>query len=140
MKRMLVILLVLAFVFSMSATALAVEDIKEEAGSDIGLMYTYINYATCSININSSGRADMAATFDCYSSVQKTRISARLQQYDGGWKTVNSWVKEANSDYVAWSQSYYVAKGYQYRLYCFYYAYIGGTVVEGTTLTHYDTY
>ena len=140
MKRALLLLCVCLILMVVPGTALA--DSSQSVSEDprVSLRYTYINYVAQSLDISAAGNASMAAEMQCTATIDKTRISAYLQRYSGGWESIAHWSKTSYSDECSWSQSYYVTSGYSYRLYVYYYAYIDDSVVESTTQTSYDSY
>lgn len=99
--------------------------------------FTYINYATCGMDINSSGKASMASTIVAYSgTVDQVRMNNYLQRYqDGSWTTVKSWSQTTEGTIGVWAKSYYVTSGYNYRQKTYFYVYDGSTVIESTSLT-----
>lgn len=142
MKKLLSIIVALMLLVGLPGTIYAAEDTSDDISSGGGnaVDYTYIAYARCGLEITGNGLAECEASMLCYSAVNKIRISAYLQRYNGGWQTVKSWVKYAYSDYCAWGAGYYVTSGYTYRLYCYYYAYIDDSIVESTSCIVYDSY
>lgn len=141
MKKIISLAIALLFLAALPGTMFAVENNQDskEAIALASTRYTYIDYATCNLVINSSGKASMTATLDCDNSVDSTRISAYLQKYDSGWKTLKHWAQNYNSSYAAWGNHYYVASGYQYRVLVYYYAYSGSNT-ESTSLSCSKTY
>jgi len=78
------------------------------------------------ITIQSNGQALMSASFEVRSNVQKVIISSYLQRYENdSWTTIKYWTEEFQDDIGFWSESYYVTKGYNYRLVTYFHAYDG---------------
>ena len=66
--------------------------------------------------------------------VDSVRVDAYLQQYkDGSWMTIKSWTSTSAGTNSGLSETYYVAKGYSYRLVSTGNVYNGGVSVENTT-------
>lgn len=140
MKKVLCIVVAVLLFVAFSTTAFATEYTKDEVPeTNPGVRYTLIYYARIGFEINGSGLALMNATLQGMSGVDRVRISAYLQKYDGGWKTVQHYSDEEYSDFLVWGNTRYVVSGYTYRLRVYYYAY-DGSQVESTYLTLYDTY
>ena len=139
MKKFLIIVLAVMALVVFPINAMATDDAEEDPGKDPGMDYTYITYTTIDFDISGSGYADMYASMGASASVDSTRISAYLQQYDSGWQTVQHYSKNSDSNYVSWGAGRYVSSGYQYRLLVYYYAYVGGSS-ESTSRTQTDSY
>ncbi len=140
MKKWISLLLALVLLLSTATTAKAAESSDKASSLIVPMDFTYIMVVGCSLDITALGRADCTSTFICVASVDHVRISSYLQKYDGGWVNVKHWVKDAYSNTTTFSDSYYVVSGYTYRYYCYFYAYIDGSLVESTTKAAYDNY
>lgn len=135
MKRLLSILLVSLLLVSFTSPAYASTEIKVQ-DSIIQPFWTYISTVSAWMDIDSSGNALMASSMSAYSTVTKIEISAYLQRLeDGEWKTVNNWSETSSGTSGTWTQTWYVNKGYSYRLKTYFYAYKGASIVESTSLT-----
>ena len=99
--------------------------------------WTYIHVVTTGLEISSSGKASMVSNIHCYDdSITKVVMNNYLQRYiNGRWTTLKSWSKTTYDNDALWTKSYYVYKGYSYRLRTYFYAYNGSTIVESTSLT-----
>ena len=65
--------------------------------------------------------------------VESVKIDASLQQFkNGNWLTIKSWTNTSAGTYAGVSGTYYVAKGYQYRLVSSGYVYKSGNIIEQT--------
>lgn len=94
--------------------------------SDISPRWTLINRVSNTLSINSNGLASMTSFISAYDGVDSVRISAFLQREEGNsWVTVNSWTEDYNGTLGYWQGNWYVAKGYNYRLVTFFWAYAG---------------
>ena len=86
-----------------------------------------INIVTNGLNINPNGQANMVSFISAYSGVESVSITAYLQrQKDNTWVTVRNWSQDYEGTKGYWSESWYVNKGYNYRLMTFFYAYAEG--------------
>jgi hypothetical protein len=136
MKRILMVVLAAALLACVPGVALAGNRIQADMSEDmiISPMFTYINDADCDLSISANGVASMDASIECGPSVNKIRIVPNLQRYSGGsWQTVESWSQYYYSNTADWSRTYNVTSGYTYRLYVYFYAYNGSTLLESTT-------
>lgn len=141
LKRIIVILLAVAFIFSFSSIAFAEAEngIEKLSSSVPGAKYTYISSTSAFLTINSIGLASCSASIQAYSGVDSVRISAYLQKYTNGWITVKYWGENYIGTYGAMAKSWYVIKGYQYRWRVYYYAFSGNNT-ESTSRTVYYNY
>jgi len=141
LKRIMVLVLVVALFFTFSSVAFAIDETEIERfpSTVSGAKFTYINYVTADLTINSTGLASCTAEISAYNSVDSVRVSAYLQKYDGGWQTVKHWGQNYSGTYGAMAKSWYVTKGYRYRWHVYYYAY-SGSDSESTTRTVYRNY
>ena len=142
MKKILTFIMAVILLVALPGTVLASADTEEDAagGGDIGIDYTYIAFTRNGFSISANGLASCEASIQCYSGITKIKISSYLQRYDDGWQTVNHWTEYTYDDYATFGKCVYVASGYTYRHYVFFYAYIGGSVVESTSSIVYDSY
>jgi hypothetical protein len=141
MKRFVSVILALIFIFSLTTTAFAADEPDEAAQLDIvPLSFTYIIYASGALDISQNGLADCQASMQCTSAINRIRISSYLQKYDGGWTNVKHWSQDTYSNYASFDEVWNVPSGYSYRHYCYFYAYIGSTMVESTYTVVYDSY
>jgi len=63
--------------------------------------------------------------------VDEIKVEANLQQFkNGSWVTIKSWTLTSVKDYCILMKSWYVPKGYGYRLVSTGTVYIGGKQVE----------
>jgi hypothetical protein len=145
MKKILFAVLAAAMLACVPGVALAdaqIQDARIQADTYeemiISPMYTYIFSASCNLSISSNGVASMSASIDCAATINKIRMAQYLQRYEGGsWNTISSWSQYYYSDEASWSNTYNVTSGYNYRLYVYYYAYNGNTLLE--TVTRFKT-
>lgn len=143
MKRTITLFIAAVILLCMPGAALAADDGQAvlEPDAVMSPMLAYIGYATSTLEISSSGYADMEALMECYSPVDKIRISEHLQRYvNGSWQDVAAWSQYYYSDMASWSRGYYVASGYQYRLMCYFYCYYDTTLLESVSRADYYTY
>ncbi len=126
MKKILTLALVIALLCCVSITGYA-EDNEEmtEKAPVSGVKMTYINSVYTSLSISSSGLSSSYTFIMAYPGVDEVRISMYLQRYDNGWKTVKHWAQDFTGTYGSLSKNWYVAKGYNYRVLAYFYAYDG---------------
>ncbi|WP_179122350.1 hypothetical protein, partial [Caloramator quimbayensis] len=94
-KRFLSFALSILLILSvLTSTALAAEETSAKQDSEVSIQYVYINQASTSLTISSSGTATV------YGYVQKTPagkniyLTSTLQRYsNGSWSNVKSWSK-----------------------------------------------
>ncbi|MBN2879373.1 MAG: hypothetical protein JXN65_07050 [Clostridia bacterium] len=134
MKKSIVSFIILVLLFTLfvpSASAGGSEDADVEPDS---VDSVYITSAYSTINIV-GGSAYAYNSISCSGSINKIVISCYIQQYNGGWQTVSHWTDTRYSNSATTSHSCNVSSGYTYRVYTYFYAYIGSTLVESTTST-----
>lgn len=67
--------------------------------------------------------------------VNSIRISAYLQRLqNGSWVTVKNWSQDYQGSSALWSKSWFVNKGYYYRLTTYFYVYGKNGAHESTVL------
>lgn len=132
-KRFLLFLLSILLILPLltSATA-AAEETSANQDFDVSIQYTYINLASTSLTISTSGTASV------YGYVQKTPagetiyLRSTLQRYsNGSWTNVKSWSKYSTSSSASILETYQVSNG-TYRVETYYY-------VSGDGDSEYDT-
>lgn len=112
-----------------------VHSLNTEEDLIISPLWTYILDVWQTFDISSSGRAEIVATMDTKNSeVDSLKVVSNLQQLkDGSWTTIKSWTSTTESMSLILQKSWYVSKGYSYRLVTNYYAY-SGSEVETTSI------
>ena len=108
--------------------------------TDHGTRYAHIGSIDGSLDINSSGKATVIASAAGDSSVAKTTVEADLMQYKNGrWIVYRDWSETNNKPYADIIATYYVPKGYSYKVVARVYVYDedGGLLdsVQKTTKT-----
>lgn len=79
--------------------------------------WTEISQFNNSFNITSSGRADIESTLIAFD-VDTIGIEAHLQQFiNGSWVTIKTWTEVSTDEICTAAGSWYVQKGYYYRLF-----------------------
>ena len=67
-------------------------------------------------NISTDGKATISVYLTARN-VDSVKVDASLQQFkDGNWLTIKSWTNTSAGTYAGVSGTYYVAKGYRYRI------------------------
>ncbi len=88
-----------------------------------------------SFEISDHGKASVSAYLTARN-VDKVKVSTKLQQYkNGSWQTIKSWTQTSSGTYAGLSGTYYVTKGYQYRIVSTGKVYLNQSLVEQTTYT-----
>ena len=142
-KKLWIFLSAIVLLASFNGVAYAktpVETGTLSSSGDFGAKYTYIRSTSVNLTINSIGKATCSATLSAYSCVDRVRISAYLQHYKGGWVTDKQWIVEEDGTYAVLSKERYVARGFQYRLLVYYYAFSGDNSESTSDIDYYDLY
>ena len=83
-------------------------------------------------DISTDGKATISVYLTARN-VDSVKVDTSLQQFkNGNWLTIKSWTNTSAGTYAGVSGSYYVAKGYQYRLVSSGYVYKSGSLIEQT--------
>ena len=131
LKKVVVLLLVMTLVCGMSVPVLAsvsTNNLEDSLLVDIRPRWTMIVNVSNDLDISSNGNALMMSQITAYSGVDSIRISAYLERYqNGAWVTVKNWTQDYQGSSALWSKSWYVNKGYYYRLTTYFYVYGGGS-------------
>lgn len=107
-------------------------------GDTVQPLWVYVNYVSGTIDISSGGMAKVSASTRMKpEKVQKTIITASLQQYEAGqWKEIKSWTASSSGTSAKLSEkSWPVAHGYSYRVVVTAKAYDGATLLEQGSYT-----
>jgi len=139
-KLLSVALTALLVISALAPTASAAEDTNAAPESMVSIQYVYINQASTSLTISSSGRATV------YGYVQKTPagksiyLTSTLQRYsNGSWSNVKSWSKSSTSSSASILETYKVSRG-TYRVKTYYYVSGDGEYESGTVYSKTVTY
>ncbi|SKA83804.1 hypothetical protein SAMN05443428_105174 [Caloramator quimbayensis] len=140
-KRFLSAALGMLLLLNVSApTALAAGETSAAPESVVSIQYVYINQASTSLTISSSGTATV------YGYVQKTPagkniyLTSTLQRYSNGtWSNVKSWSKSSTSSSASVLETYQVSSG-TYRVETYYYVSGDGGYESGTIYSKTVTY
>lgn len=137
MKRFVVLVLIIIFACGMPIQASSYAPMNLEENNllvDIVPLWTMINKVTNGLDINTNGNASMFSRISTYREVDNIRISAHLQRYEGGsWITIKHWAQDYTGSSALWTKSWYVNKGYNYRLMTYFHV-SKGTSEESTIL------
>lgn len=141
MKKIVSVVLAAVLFACMPGVAIAAQQASADMSEDtiVTPMYLVISDVSCQLNISANGVANMSATISCMPGVNKIRMVQNLQRYDGGWQTIGSWSQYYYSSSANWSQSRSVTSG-SYRLFVYFYAYKGTTLLESTYRNSTDSY
>lgn len=111
----------LLVISALTPTVSAAGDTNAAPESVVSVQYVYINQASTSLTISSSGTATV------YGYVQKTPagkniyLTSTLQRYsNGSWTDVKSWSKSSTSSSASILETYQVSSG-TYRVETYYY-------------------
>jgi len=140
-KRFLSAALGVLLLLSVSAPgALAMGETSTAPESEMSVKYTYINQASTSLSISSSGTATV------YGFVQKTPagksiyLSSTLQRNTNGtWSNVKGWSASSTSSSATILETYQVSSG-TYRVETYYYVSGDGGYESGTVYSKTVTY
>jgi hypothetical protein len=126
MKKVILILMMFILVTTMPVMASTNErevesNVVEKTVSTIhisGAKYSNIFSIDGRLSISSFGKASVGATIDGGKDVEKVSVIAELQQYKNGeWVEIKTWERYNPYDGILiLGESYYVAKGYEYRV------------------------
>lgn len=133
LKKIVCIVLCIVLICAMTTTSLASSSI---ANSDVSTRMTHIMNYNCNLSINSSGYSTSSADVQCYTGIDKVRITIYLQQYsNGSWTTIKSWSQDYTGTSGQMIRTQYVTSGYWYRVQAKMYAFQGSTIVESVSGT-----
>lgn len=129
-KKICMLVFVIIAVFLMSFSALA-------KGGGLP-RWSYFISIMGDMDVEDNGKATvMADVIANRDKVDKIKVVCRLQRLeDDGWKTIKSWTvssDEVDPATVALEKTYYIHKGYSYRVQLNSKAYVGGSVKEEIT-------
>lgn len=141
-KKILSLCCVFTFLLISSASAansINIEYAPQSSSQEVGIANT-----TYTFDLNkSTGRVDYEASVMGTSGVTQSSVSANIQRYVGGsWTDVpGSYVIDTqNSNSASFQRSFYVEKGYLYRMQALYVCYIGSTKYTKTVNTSASSY
>lgn len=97
--------------------------------------FTNISIFQTGFDISSTGKASVNVYLTAQN-VDNVRVDASLQQFKNGtWTTIKSWTNTEAGTNAGLSGTYYVAKGYSYRLVSSGAVFQKSTVIEKTSYT-----
>lgn len=124
MKKITVLILICFCFTSTIVSAGEMQTTFYKQGLDLGAKYTHIIGTDCKFTINSSGKATIVSAATGYSNVDKTTAEAHLMRYkDGKWVEYKEWSTTNYGSHASVITTYYVPKGYRYKLICEMYVY-----------------
>lgn len=95
--------------------------------------FSNISVFTNTFEISSSGKASVASYLSARN-IDNLTIEVDLQQFkDGNWTTIKSWTQSSKGISGGLSGSYYVIKGYIYKVVSKAMVYKNGVLVESTS-------
>lgn len=129
-KRIVAVISVVMAVLMLSFTAFA--------GLEQSPRWSYFISIMGDMDVEDNGKATVIADVTANrSNVDKIKVTCRLQQLQAdGWKTIKSWTETSDEDTpgsVIFEKTYYIHKGYSYRVQLNSKAYVGSSVKEEIT-------
>jgi hypothetical protein len=128
-------LLVLSFAFTVPTFADGNEPSLSKSNGNyviVSPFFTNITLFQNVFDISTDGKASISVYLTARN-VDSVKVDASLQQFkNGNWLTIKSWTNTSAGTYAGVSGTYYVAKGYQYRLVSSGYVYKSGNLIEQT--------
>ena len=135
-KKMLLIISSVLIVFLIGTPAGAQNSLylNEVNSNDwIQPYFTNILLFQNQFDISSSGKA-IAFAYLTARNVDQVRIDISLQQYNNGsWKTIKDWTTTSSGTNIGLDKSYYISRGYTYRMISNGYVYENGILIENTS-------
>lgn len=116
-----------ALAFALAATlitgaTLALESPEEksiyEVTAQMDPRFTHISRISSGLSISTAGKASCTGSYTIYKTYDyDSRMTITLQRDDNGWKDVQTWSEDyTGSGFKILDKSYYVERGYRYRL------------------------
>jgi len=131
-------LLVIIFVFTLPAFAVDYESgIKNSTVNQeiVKPRFTNISLFQNVFDISTDGKASISVYLTARN-VDSVKVDVILQQLkNGNWVTIKSWTDTSAGTYAGVNGTYYVSKGYQYRIMSNGYVYQNGIVAENSSAT-----
>lgn len=133
-KRILLLTLTVLLLCSTIFPAFA-DSLDNAKESNIQPRWTEISQFNNSFNITSSGRADIKSTMSAFS-VDFIMVRTNLQQFkNGSWTTIKTWTGTSEDVICSVAGSWYVQKGYAYRMKSTGTVFVNGQQVEQANYT-----
>lgn len=135
LKKYLIQLLLIMSIFCSTLLPSYAESADKAEGTIFQPYWTEISQFNNNINITSSGSADIESTILAFS-VDLIKVEVHLQQLmNGSWTTIKTWTGTSQDEVCSVIGSWYVQKGYFYRLVSTGTVYSGGQQVEQANYT-----
>lgn len=136
MKKKLIVFMTIVLVLCLIPTQIFGLQSADQAESDVGILWTSITDYRNFFEVSSNGQALANVRLYARSDIDKVVIDASIQQYvNGSWKTIKSWTSTSYSSSGYLNQTWYVSKGYYYRLVSTGKVYQDDVLVEQTSYT-----
>ena len=136
MKKKLIVLIIVMMVLCLFPAQIFGQQTAHKAESDVGILWTFITEYRNYFEVSSNGQALANVRLYASSNIDKVVIDASIQQYaNGNWKTIKSWTSTSYSSSGYLNQTWYVNKGYYYRLVSTGKVYQNDALVEQTSYT-----
>lgn len=129
----LAILIMLICIFPSFSVRANDIDLELENKELIGVRFIAIEYFRNWFDVSDQGIASFTSKLIA-NNVDRTHIYSSIQKYvDGIWVSVNSWASKVDSSNNELSRTYFVPKGFYYRLKSTAYVYTDEKLIEKTT-------
>ncbi|MBA1334989.1 MAG: hypothetical protein HPY66_0611 [Firmicutes bacterium] len=130
----------LLVISALMPTALAAGETSAAPESVVSIQYVYINQASTSLTISSSGTATVYGYVQKAPAGKNIYLTSTLQRYsNGSWSNVKSWSKSSTSSSASILETYQVTSG-TYRVETYYYVSGDGGYESGTVYSKTVTY
>ncbi len=107
-------LVIISIIFSTSS--MAESAFNSNTYNKAGLFWTEISQFNNGLTISSNGKADIESCLYSFS-VDELKVEVELQQYkDGVWINIKEWLQTSTDISCMVFESWYVQKGFYYRL------------------------
>lgn len=137
-KRFLIIISAVLILCMIGMPVYAKENIKMLGSTEQDIVqpcFTNIILFQNGFDISETGKASVSVYLTAQN-VDRVQVDAYLQQYiNGSWMTIKSWTNTAVGTNSGLCGTYYVSRGYLYRVFSRGSVYKGSTLVETTTYT-----
>lgn len=104
------------------------------AENGIAPHWSYIMMVSADMEVNDYNYAEIEVMASCDpDDADSMKVTLKLQQYDGGWKTIQTWTENINGTTALFTKSTGIPKGYSYRNQVTAKAYKGSKLLETVT-------
>lgn len=134
LNKRLINLIILLMIISTSVYATSEHiETSDLENTDIKPYFTYISVFANTFEISASGKASVSSYLTARN-IDSLSIEVSLEQFNNGqWTSIKTWTETLNGINGGLSNSYYVPKGYTYRVVSKGMVYKNGSLVESTS-------